>query len=74
MTKLEVCCYSVDCALTAEQAGADRVELCASQADGGITPSYGTLKLAREKVTIPVHPIVRPRGGDFATAKANLKC
>lgn len=49
MTKLEVCCYSVDCALTAEQAGADRVELCASQADGGITPSYGTLKLARKK-------------------------
>lgn len=65
MTKLEVCCYSVDCAITAELAGADRVELCASQADGGITPSYGTLKLARERITIPVHPIVRPRGGDF---------
>lgn len=72
MTKLEVCCYSVDCALTAEQAGADRVELCASQADGGITPSYGTLKLAREKVTIPVHPIVRPRGGDFCYSQSEF--
>ncbi len=72
MTKLEVCCYSVDCALTAEQAGADRVELCASQADGGVTPSYGTLKLAREQVTIPVHPIVRPRGGDFCYSQSEF--
>ncbi|CAX60053.1 Copper homeostasis protein [Erwinia billingiae Eb661] len=65
MLKLEVCCYGVDCALTAEQAGADRVELCAAPAEGGLTPSAGSLKLAREKLTLPVHPIVRPRGGDF---------
>ncbi|WP_148873798.1 copper homeostasis protein CutC, partial [Serratia marcescens] len=65
MIKLEVCCFSVDCALTAERAGADRIELCASQSEGGLTPSYGTLRLARERVSIPVHPIVRPRGGDF---------
>ena len=64
MIKLEVCCFSVDCALTAERAGADRIELCASQSEG-LTPSYGTLRLARERVAIPVHPIVRPRGGDF---------
>ncbi|MBF1994194.1 copper homeostasis protein CutC [Serratia symbiotica] len=65
MMKLEICCFSVGCALTAEQAGADRIELCASRSEGGLTPSYGTLLLARERVTIPVHPIVRPRGGDF---------
>ncbi|WON78468.1 copper homeostasis protein CutC [Serratia sp. UGAL515B_01] len=65
MIKLEVCCYSVDCAITAEQAGADRVELCAGQAEGGLTPSFGSLRLARERLTLPVHPIVRPRGGDF---------
>ncbi|MEQ9886270.1 copper homeostasis protein CutC [Pectobacterium zantedeschiae] len=65
MTKLEVCCYSVDCAITAAQSGADRIELCAGQREGGLTPSYGALRGAREKVTIPVHPIVRPRGGDF---------
>ncbi|HEI8864744.1 copper homeostasis protein CutC [Serratia sp. AKBS12] len=65
MIKLEVCCYSVDCALTAERAGADRIELCASQSEGGLTPSYGSLLLARERVGIPVHPIVRPRAGDF---------
>lgn len=65
MIKLEVCCYGVDCAITAEQAGADRIELCASQSEGGLTPSFGALQLARERITIPVHPIVRPRGGDF---------
>lgn len=63
--KLEICCFSVDCAITAEQAGADRIELCASQSEGGLTPSFGSLRLARERVKIPVHPIVRPRGGDF---------
>ncbi|HGM5489655.1 TPA: copper homeostasis protein CutC [Serratia fonticola] len=63
--KLEICCYSVDCAMTAELAGADRIELCASQSEGGLTPSFGSLRQARERVTIPVHPIVRPRGGDF---------
>ncbi|RWR03859.1 copper homeostasis protein CutC [[Pantoea] beijingensis] len=65
MTKLEVCCYGVECALTAQQAGADRIELCAAPKEGGLTPSAGMLKAARENVSIPVHPIVRPRGGDF---------
>ncbi len=31
----------------------------------GINPSYGVLVSAREAITLPVHPIVRPRGGDF---------
>lgn len=65
MLKLEVCCYGIDCALAAEQAGADRVELCAAPAEGGLTPSAGSLMQARKVMTIPVHPIVRPRGGDF---------
>lgn len=73
MMKLEVCCYSVDCAITAEQAGADRVELCASQSEGGLTPSYGSLLQARERVKIPVHPIVRPRGGDFCYSTVDFE-
>jgi len=72
MTKLEVCCYGVDCAMTAQQAGADRIELCAAPKEGGLTPSYGSLKLAREQITIPVHPIVRPRGGDFCYSSAEF--
>ncbi|MCV2533193.1 copper homeostasis protein CutC [Enterobacter wuhouensis] len=65
MALLEICCYSVECAVTAQNQGADRIELCAAPKEGGLTPSYGVLKSARQAVTVPVHPIVRPRGGDF---------
>ncbi|MBW1212615.1 copper homeostasis protein CutC [Pantoea allii] len=65
MTTLEICCYGVDCALTAQQAGADRIELCAAPREGGLTPSAGMLEVARRDISVPVHPIVRPRGGDF---------
>lgn len=65
MPVLEICCYGVDDALTAQAAGADRIELCASPHEGGLTPSYGVLKQAKSLLKIPVHPMVRPRGGDF---------
>ena len=65
MALLEICCYSLDCAMVAQQSGADRIELCSAPAEGGLTPSAGLLRAARRLVTLPVHPIVRPRGGDF---------
>lgn len=65
MALLEICCYSLECALSAQRNGADRIELCAAPKEGGLTPSLGVLKSVRQHVTIPVHPIIRPRGGDF---------
>lgn len=65
MALLEICCYGIDCALTAQQAGADRIELCAAPNEGGLTPSAGVLRKVKQLVSIPVHPIIRPRGGDF---------
>lgn len=62
---LEVCCYNLSCALLAQQLGADRIELCSGAQEGGLTPSWGTLQLARQQLTLDVHPIIRPRGGDF---------
>jgi copper homeostasis protein len=62
---LEIAVFNIQSAAFATQAGADRIELCENPADGGTTPSYGTLKTAREKIAIPVFPIIRPRGGDF---------
>lgn len=65
MALLEICCYSMECAREAQLNGADRIELCAAPQEGGLTPSLGVLKSVRQQVTIPVHPIIRPRGGDF---------
>ncbi|HBY9529577.1 copper homeostasis protein CutC [Klebsiella aerogenes] len=62
---LEVCCYSMECAQEAQRCGADRIELCAAPQEGGLTPSLGVLRSVRNNISIPVHPIIRPRGGDF---------
>ena len=45
--------------------GADRIELCAALAEGGTTPSYGTIRQCRESFDVPIFPIIRPRSGDF---------
>lgn len=55
MTKLEICCYGIDCAMTAQASGADRVELCSAPREGGLTPSAGMLEAAQRELTIPVH-------------------
>jgi len=62
---LEIAVFNIGSALLAVEAGADRLELCENPAEGGTTPSYGTLKMAKEKINIPVFPIIRVRGGDF---------
>jgi copper homeostasis protein len=65
MFQLEICCFNYESCLIAERAGAQRVELCTDPADGGTTPAFGTIKQVKEKTSIPVYPIIRPRGGDF---------
>lgn len=45
--------------------GADRIELCANLAEGGTTPSYGTIRQCRENFSVALYPIIRNRGGDF---------
>ena len=67
---IEVCVEGIDGLLAAQSAGADRVELCASLLEGGLTPSFGTVRAALERATIPFHVIVRPRGGDFLYSDA----
>lgn len=69
----EVCVESFSEALAAEKRGADRIELCDNLYLGGTTPSYGTIKMAMEKLTIPAFPIIRPRGGNFHYSKEEIK-
>lgn len=63
--ELEICCYNFVSCLVAGRAGATRIELCADAGEGGTTPGYGTIRMVKEKLQIPVYPIIRPRGGDF---------
>ena len=62
---VEVCANSFQSALNAQNAGADRIELCSELAVGGITPNYGLLKKVTSELNIPVHVLIRPRSGDF---------
>jgi copper homeostasis protein len=62
---LEVCAFSFQSCLIAEKTGAARVELCDNPLEGGTTPAYGVIKQAREKISIDLYPIIRPRGGNF---------
>lgn len=62
---LEICCFSLQSCLTAEQAGAGRIELCGGMFEGGTTPSAGLLQLAIQQTNIPIYCMIRPRGGDF---------
>ena len=54
---------------SAVEGGADRIELCANLAEGGTTPSFGTIKQCRESFEVSLFPIIRPRGGDFLYRK-----
>lgn len=65
MAEIEVCAYSLESCLAAQEAGADRVELCAAMYDGGTTPPAGMIQLARELLHIELYIMIRPRGGDF---------
>ena len=62
---LEIAANSVESAIEAQKGGAQRIELCDNLYEGGTTPSYGTIQLARKNLDIKLHVIIRPRGSDF---------
>jgi len=62
---LEIASNSVASALAAQAGGADRVELFDNLGEGGTTPSYASVAVARERLRIPLFVLIRPRPGDF---------
>lgn len=78
---VEVCSNSLESAQSAQKGGAGRIELCSELEVGGITPSYGTLKLVLEKLSIEIFVLIRPRSGNFTYSdeefeviKEDIKC
>jgi copper homeostasis protein len=63
--QIEVCTAHTQSAIAAQQGGAKRVELVDNLYEGGTTPSYATIKLARKKLNIGLNVMIRPRGSDF---------
>lgn len=69
----EACVGSYIEAKKAEDLGADRIELCDNLNEGGTTPSLGTIKIAKETISVPIFPIIRPRGGNFIFSEEEIK-
>lgn len=63
--KVEVIVTTLSEAIEAEQLGADRLELIADMENGGITPSFGTIRNVIEHISIPVHVMIRPHTRSF---------
>ncbi len=61
----EVCVDTPAQALRAQTQGAQRIELCARLDLDGLTPDPDFIRFALQNLNIPVHVMIRPRGGDF---------
>lgn len=69
--RLEVCVDTAEGLAQAVAGGADRIELCAALAVGGLTPSAGLIGLAAD-CGVPVVAMIRPRAGDFVWSEAEV--
>lgn len=63
--EIEVCVDNLEAALQAQANGATRIELCGRLDLDGITPDDDFIQAALQELNIPIHVMIRPRGGDF---------
>jgi copper homeostasis protein len=69
----EACVGNYMEAKRAYELGADRLELCHNLKEGGTTPSYGTILLAKENLNLKINVIIRPRGGSFVSTEEEIQ-
>ena len=62
---IEICSTSINSIINAQNAGANRIELCEDYLIGGVTPSLDFTLESIKKSKIPINVLIRPRGGDF---------
>jgi copper homeostasis protein len=65
LTLVEAAVETLDSALAAERAGADRLEVCDNLNDGGTTPDAGLIAALAERTRLPMFVLIRPRAGGF---------
>ena len=71
---LEICCGSADDAIEAYRAGAGRVELNSDLFHGGLTPTVGSLTVAKRETGLKIMAMVRPREGGFCYTDTEFAC
>ncbi|MYL42547.1 copper homeostasis protein CutC [Virgibacillus massiliensis] len=70
---LEVIVQNGEEAIHAENFGANRLELVTAISEGGLTPSYGTIKHVLKNVSIPVQIMIRPHSYHFNYTSSDLE-
>ncbi len=66
---LEIACFNLPSVVIAQDAGADRIEFCKDYHLGGTSPQRNDILSVRELTSLPIHCIIRPRGGNFVYDK-----
>jgi copper homeostasis protein len=70
--KLELCAASIEAIQVAKTYGFDRIELCQTLEQGGITPSPGLIEYALA-YGIETHVLIRPRPGGFQYSRDEIE-
>jgi copper homeostasis protein len=69
---VEAAVESLQSALAAERAGADRIELCINLDEGGTSPSVELIAAVVGQARLPVFVLIRPRAGGFVYSDVEL--
>lgn len=70
--KVELCAASLDAIKVAKDLGFDRIELCQTLEQGGLTPSPGMIEYALA-YGIETHVLIRPRPGGFIYSEDEIE-